>query len=262
MAKKKYYDKYGNQIRSKPKKRLYQKGPVWLMAVSFLAVIVIIATTYAGKKDIADEPAASKIAEIEGEEDETVDKVVETTEKAVDEQIYTYEDFKGTYAMFEGEPYESPISHAITIDDDSVMSHNAISNDGAFEITHSATSVAILEQTIEGTVLTLDWTWDADYYGTLELAISYQGNQKNIRNISTEDTFLPDNTHTLYPMSEQDLLEQYGQVEIDYARIIMMTDVPRIDPVKPSVYVKKHSAGDPVFRVDGSASYPENITVL
>lgn len=59
------------------------------------------------------------------------------------------------------------------------------------------------------------------------------------------------------------LLENYDIYEIDYARIILMAGPPRlVEPIDNKIYVKKYPAGEPVFNIEGSPNYPENITYL
>lgn len=61
---------------------------------------------------------------------------------------------------------------------------------------------------------------------------------------------------------EQDILKGYDQLEIDYARIMLMTNVPKIDPIEPIIFVNKYSAGDRIFTAVDSITYPEDVTVL
>lgn len=260
MERKRFYDENGKEIRSRPTKQFYQKWWFWLMA-SILTIVVVIA--FSGGKFITEKPVKSEPMKT-GEEKEKVkekNKEIEATEtlkEAVEEPTYTYEDFMGTYVTFEGDPYDSPINYLVSLEDDFII--DGPMNSGSLLRN-------IVDKTITGNVLTLDWhenvdnnngITSSDPSGTLQLELDDQGDQKRIRFI-TNDDWMDD---LFYSMSDQTLLDQYDIHEIDYARIIMMTGIPRIDPIEPIVYVRKLSAGDPIFKVDGSASYPENVTSL
>ncbi len=261
MARKKYYDEYGNQVRSKPQKRFYQKVSVWLMVVLLGTIVIITINTFIGKEDILDEPTGSETAEVESKEDKEVDKEVETTEKSVEEQTYTYDDFRGTYVMFEGEPYNSPIvSNILVLGDDFYQTFDR------WEFNMTST---ILDKTIEGNVLTLDLDSDENEVqgrhsesGTEKFELRYDGDKKMIYS-KTED-------YSLYSMANEDLQNHYSQSEIDYARIIMtINGEPSLDQWAvwnddfgiPIVNVRYNSAGDPT-EVSDEVPYPEDVTHL
>lgn len=57
-----------------------------------------------------------EITNVKGkEETEVDDEGINNEEKTI---AYTYDNFKGTYAFFEGDPYESPIQYAFTFTGD------------------------------------------------------------------------------------------------------------------------------------------------
>lgn len=60
---------------------------------------------------------------------------------------------------------------------------------------------------------------------------------------------------------EQSILDGYDVHEIDYARILLMLDSPRINPENPVVYVYKIEKGTPIF-TDGQISYSEDVVSL
>lgn len=262
MVKKKYYDEHGNQTRSRTRKRFYQKWWMWLIVV--VAVIVVI-TAFGGEKDITEEPVASGITEAE---DEAVDEEVETTkeeekteavepEEASEESTYTYDDFKGTYALFEDEPYKSGIAELYIIENESFRYNNLWDMDLKSNITNKK---------IEGNILTLNFygeeneQWGVyDESGKEQFELHYEGNKKVLHSIT--------NGHSLYSMSNQDLQEQYDNLEIEYARIIMtINDEPSLDQWivnngAPVVKVRYNSAGDPT-EVSNKVPYPEEVTHL
>ncbi|MGM0940373.1 MAG: hypothetical protein ACQEWU_05295 [Bacillota bacterium] len=252
MAKKKYYDEHGNQIRSRPPKRVYQKWWIWLMAV----VVVTVGITVLGGKENTEEPVTKEISGVEKKEEEET-KVAEPEEEGTSEEsTYTYEDFKGIYVTFEGEPYESPVGVLLALNDDQIITRHPW---GA----SSSLDKKIMQQSIEGDVLILDWNnpYREGENGVTQYEIYYQDNKKIIRDINTQDTF--------YPMSNQDLQHHYNQSEIDYARIILTINgeislnqwIVSAESGAPVVNVRYNSAGDPT-EVSNEVSYPEDVTHL
>lgn len=247
------------------------KKKLWICL--FLIAIVITTITILGReKQIADKREEPE-GIIEVEDTETV----KTQEVDVEELIYIYEDFKGAYAIFEGAPYETPINFLLYLDENYYFEGYPESESYVYNIS---------DKMIEENVLYLDWYLPENYLeeesidrsGSIQLELDYQDDQKSLLFIETdvrlysvsEEQLLGDKRFQKLPSQiirereeEDDIsLDGYDIYEIDYARIIMMTSVPRIDPEEPIVYVRKHSAGDPIFNVDGSASYPENVTSL
>ncbi len=141
---------------------------------------VTVGIAVLGGEEKIEEPVATGISEDEKEEEET--EVAEPEEEGTSEEsTYTYEDFKGTYALFEGEPYNSPIGLGImVIGDDSYRSFN-----------HSDVYMTstILNKTIEGNVLTLH-----SKSGTEQFKLRYEGDKKIMHY-----------GQSLYSMSSQDL---------------------------------------------------------
>ncbi len=267
MAEKKFYDEHGNEIRSRPPKPFYKKW--WLWGIVVLGVIFGTIGMYAlGSEDeIEDEPIEKGVGEEVKEVEETVvedPELTESEEGIVEEQTYTYEDFKGTYVTFEGEPYNSTVgsmeSNIMVLGDDFYHSFNRWD----FDMTST-----ILDKTIEGNVLTLHLDSDENEMwglhsesGTEQFELRHDGDKKVLYS-NTKD-------YSLYSMSNQDLQTHYSQSEIDYARIIMtINGEPSIDQWAmwnaewgvPVVNVRYNSAGDPT-EVSNEVSYPEDVTHL
>ena len=154
IAKKKFYDEYGNEIRSRPPKPLYKKR--WFWIIVSLSVMLGATGIYilGSDNEMVDEPIEQRVEEGVEEVEEMIAKdpevarSEESEEEIIEEPTYTYEDFKGTYITFEGDPYNSPvISNIEVLGDDSYQSFNRWD----FDMTSP-----ILDKTIEGNVLTLD----------------------------------------------------------------------------------------------------------
>lgn len=267
MARKKYYDEYGNEIRSRPSKPFYKKG--WFWIIVGLGIIFGAIGTYilGNENEIVDEPieqgGEDNVEEVEEMVvvDPEVARSEEAEEEIIEEPRYTYEDFKGTYVTFEGDPYNSSvISDIEVLGDDFYQSFNRWDID---------MTSPILDKTIEGNVLTLDldseeskaWGLHSET-GIEQYELSYEDNKKILYSI-TDD-------HTLYSMSTQDLQTHYSQLEIDYARIIMtINGEPSLDQWAmwngewgvPVVKVSYNSVGDPT-EVSNQVSYPEDVTHL
>ncbi len=268
MAKKRFYDEHGNEIRSRPSEPFYKKWGFWMLGVLLLIFGTIGIHALVSESEIADERieqgAEEERAQVEeaGTEDDHA-----KPEEIVEEQTYTYEDFKGIYVSFIGEPYNSPIgmSDIIVLGDDFFQSFNRWD----FDMTST-----ILDKTVEGNVLTLDLDSDKDEQwgfhsqsGTEQFELSYIDDKK-ILNLITND-------ESLYSMSNHDLQNNYNQLEIDYARIIMtLRGVPSLDSWaaysseydgdKPVIGVTHDNEGDPIPYIDDDAEvgYPEDVTTL
>lgn len=138
MSKKKYYDKDGNQIRSKPTKRFYRNGWFNLLILVTIGSLVFLLTDILDQKDNEGiEPFVSESNNSSSIVEEPSDEVVDTEDEITENQeivenneeelAYTYDDFKGTYVKFDGEPYHSPISsvsNVIVLGDDFYQSFN------------------------------------------------------------------------------------------------------------------------------------------
>ncbi|MBQ0140537.1 MAG: hypothetical protein KBT36_14735 [Kurthia sp.] len=267
MGKKKYYDENGKQIRSRLSKPFYKKWSLW-MIVFFSALLGAI-----GIYTISDE-GKSRDATIEKKEPKkeitTNKKDSQHTDLEIEEKVptYTYENFKGTYIQFEGEPYKSSIqgmSPVIVIGDASYYKFNRWD----FEMTSTITDIAISEST-----LTLDLDSPADKIWGIpskreskQFELRYDGDKKILYSI-TDDT-------TLYSISKEDLQAHYTQSEIDYARIIMtLRGVPSLDSWaaysseysgdKPLIGVSYNKKGESIPNITdyGHVKYPENVTTL
>src|SRR5699024_9845086 len=158
MAKKRFYDEHGIEIRSRPSEPFYKKWGFWIFGVLLLLLIFGFIGIYAlvSESENADKRIEQRVEEErnQGEEVGTEDDHV-NLEEIGEEQTYTYEDFKGIYVSFIGEPYNSPIgmSDIIVLEDDFFQSFNRWD----FDMTST-----ILEKTVEGNILTLDLDSDED----------------------------------------------------------------------------------------------------
>lgn len=175
---------------------------------------------------------------------------------------YTYEDFKGVYVPFEGEPYKSPIGSInpsiIVLEDESYRSFNRWD----FDMTST-----ILDKTIEGNILTLDLDSDESEQwglhsesGKEAFELRYDGNKKMLYSL-TDD-------YAYYSMSNQDLQTHYDQLEIDYARIIMtVIGEPSLDQyamwdeenMQMSI---SYNSKDDATQASDEVFYPEDVTHL
>lgn len=266
MTKKKFYDEYGNEVRSRPPRPFYKKwrfGMVVILGVTIGAIGIYI---LGNEDEIVGERIEQELrgkVEVEktgGENQE----LKESSDKITEEQTYTYEDFKGIYVAFEGEPYNSPVdsmkSNIIVLGTESYQSFNRWDFD--------MTSI-ILDKTVKGNILTLDlessesvnWGLHSES-GTEQFELRHDGDKKTLYSIT--------NDHLLYSMSNQDLQTHYSQSEIDYARIIMtIYGEPSLDQWLvwnndwgiPVVNVSYNSAGDST-EVSNEVYYPENVTHL
>lgn len=258
-------DKVLSRSQSKQLKPFYKKkwfgiGVTWIVIVGFIGIYI-----NANKDKATDELITEDSEEVIESEEEDValeeDGVV-PEEENVKDPIYTYEDFKGTYVAFEGEPYNSPINsntdYIIILEDNYYQSLNRWDYD---------MTSTILEKTIEDSVLTLkldsdeqeEWGFHSES-GREQFELSFNGDKKILRPLSTGAT--------LYSMTTEDLQTHYSQPEIDYARIIMtIYGEPSLDlwaswEAENEIFIIRishNSAGDPT---DASVqvTYPENVT--
>lgn len=94
--------------------------------------------------------------------------------------------------------------------------------------------------------------------GILQIVLEYHENLKSIHFIEGDKSL----SEPLYSISQQALLDYYDTHEIDYARIIMMTGIPRVDPIEPVIHAHQIKSGDPIFTVGESPVYPEDVIKL
>ncbi|WP_062323082.1 hypothetical protein [Halolactibacillus sp. JCM 19043] len=258
MTKKKYSDEYGNQIRSRPSKPFYKKWLVWVIVILGVLFGAIGIYTLGSKEEAADYP-------FEKGEETVIEnpELADSKEENAEEQAYTYEDFKGIYVIFSGEPYKTSIkdmSDIIVVEDDYYQRFNRWD----FDMTST-----IKDKKIEGNVLTLDLDSDENEMwglhsesGTEQFELRHEGDKKILYSVTNDDSF--------YSMSNQDLQTHYTQSEIDYARIIMtiygeltldqwaMWEDEWGVPVVDVIY---NSAGDPT-EVSDEVPYPNDVTHL
>lgn len=204
---------------------------------------------------------------IEKTEETLVKKVNEKSDKdskaevkeVTAESDVTYEDFKGVYIPFSGEPYNSPIVSMGLIQE---IDENTFQYTDRWE---SSRTSAITKKTIEGNTLTLGLTTEqSDYFGSQseseQFELRYENGMKYLRSIS--------NNHAYYAISNVELEKYYDPLEIDYARIIMSVINGSISldswavysPV--TVYVSRSYANKPLNGSVGAPSYPKNVTHL
>src|SRR5699024_4276197 len=143
--------------------------------------------------------------------DENIHESVDNKNENDIEQTYTYDDFKGTYALFDDEPYESGASVRYIFEEN----HYQVDDFWEFGL-----EVDILNKRIEGNVLTIEYNVeDYEYYDfdenhiKEEFELGQNGNSKILHSLTSGET--------LHSISKYDLEHYYDQLEIDYARIIM-----------------------------------------
>lgn len=265
MTRKRFYDEHGNEIRSRPRKPIYKKWWLWMIVALGVTFGIIEFYTFGS----IDEPKDLEVrGETDKEETRVKDPEIERSEnEIVEDQTYTYEDFKGTYVVFEGEPYNSPIiSNIIVLGDDDYRTFNRWDYD--------MTSI-IQDKHIDENTLEIDVDSDENEAwgphsesGTEQFELRFDGDQKVLYHQDTEDFIY-------YPMSDKDLQENYKQSEIDYARIIMtLRGVPSLDfwgafsseydGDKPVIGITYNNKGDfiPHTIDEGDVEYPEDVTNL
>lgn len=141
------------------------------------------------KKDIQ-----QKVKEpVEVSETEEVD--VEEKEE-VTETGYTYDDFKGMYAIFESTPYQSPIQYVVLLTDTHLI-------DGLPATSYLVSN--ILDKRVKDDLLQIDYFTpeseeDGESSGHIEFQIKYKNNQKIL--------LFTDSEVTGYPITEQQLLDE------------------------------------------------------
>lgn len=182
-------------------------------------------------------------------------------EEKVEEPTYTYEDFKEIYVPFTGEPYNSPIESMGNL---KVIGDNFYRSFNRWDYDITST---ILDKAIEESVLTLHLDSDENEMwglhsesGTEQFELSYIDDKKILYSITSDKS--------LYSMSSQDLQNNYNQLEIDYARIVMTIiggNIPLdswavVSPV--TMYVSHSSADEPLGGWGGAPSYPKDVTHL
>lgn len=256
--------------RTQSRKSFYKKPWFWIMII-FGVILGTIGIYLGGSEEgLVEEPikqSPEENSEISDTEEEVASseenlEVVNTEEEAVEESLYTYADFKGTYVAFEGEPYNSPV--------DSMSSHIVVLEDNSYQTLnrwdYDMTSI-IIDKEINDNVLTLSldsekseqWGLHSDS-GTEKFELYYEGDKKILHSVT--------NDVSLYSMSSQDLQTHYSQSEIDFARIIMtINGEPSLDTWAlwetendlPIIRIRHSSAGDSVSFNEG-VTYPESVT--
>lgn len=244
------YDEHGNQIRSRPLESFYQKWWFWLMLTTVIIAGFIV---FGAKKDVEDSPDKTADAE----EIEADNLVVDNEEKS-NASRYTYEDFKGTYAKFQSDPYQAG-SH-----ERHILEDNFYKIDDFWEFGLEA---EIINKEIKGNILTLEYHVKEDLMNGLEeeivtekFELQHDGNMKSLYSLT--------NDQTIYSISKDDLQNHYSQLEIDYARIIMTIiggNIPldgwaMAEPA--TLHVSHSNANEPLGDWGGAPSYPVDVTHL
>lgn len=192
--------------------------------------------------------------------------VAEDPEQHEDVEDLQYEDFEGTYVIFQDEPYHSPIiSDLLVLGEDDFRTFNRWDYDR---------SSPIVDKKIEGNTLTIEVdsdendVWGAhSETGREEFTLENTGDEKALSFKGSDFTY--------YSMSKEDLENHYKQSEIDYARIFMtLRGVPSIDSWaahrseyegdQPIIGVSNSNKGDamPYISDDVDVGYPEDVTTL
>lgn len=264
MSKKRYYDENCNQIRSRPEKSLYKKVSFWLIVVFSVTVGAVGMDVLTNNDEVIDEIVKEDVKKEVNEKVEEVAQIADpqVEEEQMQEDIYTYDDFKGTYVTFEGEPYKSPIgmSEIVEIKEDTYRS---------FDRWELDMTSPIVSKTIDENMLKLDLDSDENEMwglhsesGTEQFELHQEGDVKALYSIT--------NDRMLYSMTSQDLQNHYTQKEIDYARIFMTVfGEPSLDQWavwedewdKVVINIRHNSAGDPT-EVSEHVTYPEDVTHL
>lgn len=270
MADKKHRSKSeeDTRFRSRPRKSFYKSRGFWVIVFFILLFGAIGTYVLMNKKEDKNlkQPAEKETDQVVEESEESAVENTENLESEkedIAEPLYTYEDFKGTYVLFEDIPYDSPISgmsDIIVLREDSYRTFNRWDYD---------MTSTILSKTIEDYILTIDLDSDENEIwgrhsesGTEQFKLDYNGDRKILYSIKEDESF--------YSMSSEDLQTEYKQLEIDYARIIMtILGRPSLDYWAvwedklgtPIIDVSYHAAGDSID-ISGKVTYPEKVTYL
>lgn len=254
------------EYRSSFSKPFYKRWWVWLVII--LVVTIGVRGIYnIGEKDqTVDESLDQEKEEKTNKNDQDIikDKEAEATNSEQEDtpEESNYEDFKGTYVEFEGEPYNSSILSDIIVLGDA---HYKTFDRWEFNMTST-----ILDKKIEGNTLTIELDSDENEMwglhsetGTEQFTLDDKGDTKTLHHEGSEDIIY-------YSMSSQDLQSHYSQSEIDFARIIMtINSVPSLDSwavwesendgSKPVVRISQNESGDSTD-VSDQVKYPEDVT--
>ena len=264
-------NKSRREYRSSFSKPFYKRWWVWLVII--LVVTIGVRGIYnIGEKDqTVDESLDQEKEEKTNKNDQDIikDKEAEATNSEQEDtpEESNYEDFKGTYVEFEGEPYNSSILSDIIVLGDA---HYKTFDRWEFNMTST-----ILDKKIEGNTLTIELDSDENEMwglhsetGTEQFTLDDKGDTKALHYEGSEDI-------TYYSMTNKDLEEHYSQSEIDYARIIMtLRGVPSVDSWeaysaeyegdKPIIGISYDTEGDSIPYIDDDVEvgYPEDVTTL
>ncbi len=269
MTKKKYYDENGKQVRTRTEQPLYKKWSLWTIVFSFI-LLVTIGIYASSAKDKSEEDLVEKTESTtsESKKNESVHTSSTTKDEKQQTQIYSYEDFKGTYVQFTGEPYKSAIqgmSYILVIDNATYHTFDR----WEFDMTSP-----IQTKSITGNTLTLNLNSAEDEIqgrhsesGTEQFELRYEGNKKTLYALTSGETF--------YAMNKKELQTHYNQSDIDYARIIMTMDgVPSLDSwaffsyetgiEQMDIRVTHNVKGDfiPNTLDEGDVQYPEAVKTI
>lgn len=255
MSKKKYYDEDGNRMRSNPNpvKPFYKK---WWFAL--IIGILIFTASY-----LINKPKDVKSPKEKAEEMEEISESKDTHEKENRASTYTFDDFKGTYILFENQVFESGGSGRFIIDEDYYKYDDFWETSFKFEI---------LEKSIEENILTLMvnvgnseyMDFDGKDYN-IEFELQNDGGIKYL-NTNPFPFWSEDNKQKLYSINSESLQQNYNQFEIDYTRIIMTMisselalDTWALNENNP-IYISHTEKGEPLGGWPDADSYPEDVT--
>lgn len=117
MADKKHRSKSEEDVRfrSRPRKSFYKRWRFWIIVFLILLFGTIGAYILMNEKEGRNieqpiEKEAEQVVEESGEPAARNAENQKSEKKDIAEPLCTYEDFKGTYVLFEGNPYDSPLS--------------------------------------------------------------------------------------------------------------------------------------------------------
>lgn len=112
------------------------------------------------------------------------------------EPSYSFEEFKGSYGLYESTPYESSLEYLIVLTDSHFI--DGESNSGSYLMNN------ILDKRIKGDVLTIDYLspetgGDGSSSGTISLKLENENTQKTL--------LFTDSKIIVYPISDQQIID-------------------------------------------------------
>ncbi|GEK30347.1 hypothetical protein KZO01_06560 [Kurthia zopfii] len=243
------------KYRSQPKKSGIKK-PISIGLLITLGIIIGAGWMYfQGKQD-------EKVSEPQEKIHKEVKEEVKKEKPKVEESPkLSFEDFKGTFVGFEGEPYKSPVDSSkffiLKITESDFQSFNRWDTEYTSPITKKEITKNVLTLHVDSMINRGNKHSET---GVEKFELNYEGDYKTLR--------LSSNGLTYYSMTTEDLQKYYSQSEIDYARIFMtMHGEPPLDmraafhlnQQKPNIIINHDAAGQPTEFFD-EIVYPTNVT--